>query len=416
MRTARMLTAFLFCSGLAVVAQTPQALTWSEVREKFEMSNPNLRAAQIGIGESKASEITAYLRPNPDITTTLDQFNPFTPNPYRPLANTLPFGSVNYLYERGNKRELRRESARQATSLAELSLADQERVLLFNLRSAFVQTLHAKAVLRLAADNLSYYDQFLAVNRERLKAGDISQVDLDRLELQRVQYETDRESANVSLRTSKIQLLTLFNDRTQVDRFDVTGPYDAADRMQPLDEFRRIALETRPDLKAASQAIRKAHVDHDLAVANGTTDPTFSVDGGRNPPIPVYVGVSVMIPLKIHDRNQGEKLRTELVITRNERLREASEAQVYGDVDAAYATVTSNLALLQSFKDRYLQQALRVRDTLSFAYQNGGASLLEFLGAQNDYRSVQLNYLNLIGSYLTAVSQLNLAAGREVIP
>jgi cobalt-zinc-cadmium efflux system outer membrane protein len=56
-----------------------------------------------------------------------------------------------------------------------------------------------------------------------------------------------------------------------------------------------------------------------------------------------------------------------------------------------------------------------VRDTITFAYQRGGESLLDFLSAQNDYRSVQLNYLNLIGSYLTAVSQLNLAVGREVI-
>jgi cobalt-zinc-cadmium efflux system outer membrane protein len=41
--------------------------------------------------------------------------------------------------------------------------------------------------------------------------------------------------------------------------------------------------------------------------------------------------------------------------------------------------------------------------------------LLDFLNAQNDYRSVQLNYLNLIGSYMTAASQLNLAVGREAI-
>jgi cobalt-zinc-cadmium efflux system outer membrane protein len=56
-----------------------------------------------------------------------------------------------------------------------------------------------------------------------------------------------------------------------------------------------------------------------------------------------------------------------------------------------------------------------VRDTVSFAYQHGGASLLDFLQAQQDYRSIELNYLNLVGSYLTAASQLNLAVGREVI-
>jgi len=56
-----------------------------------------------------------------------------------------------------------------------------------------------------------------------------------------------------------------------------------------------------------------------------------------------------------------------------------------------------------------------VRDTVSFAYEHGGASLLDYLDAQKEYRATELNYLTLIGSYLMAVNQLNLAVGREVI-
>jgi cobalt-zinc-cadmium efflux system outer membrane protein len=56
-----------------------------------------------------------------------------------------------------------------------------------------------------------------------------------------------------------------------------------------------------------------------------------------------------------------------------------------------------------------------VRDTVSFAYEHGGASLLDYLDAQKEYRGTELNYLTLIGSYLMAVNQLNLAVGREVI-
>ncbi len=155
-------------------------------------------------------------------------------------------------------------------------------------------------------------------------------------------------------------------------------------------------------------------------MANGSTDPTFSAWLTHNPSFnnPFdnnTLGVSVSIPLRIFDRNQGEKLRTQEDITRNERLRDANQAQVYSDVDSAYATLNSNLNLLRPYKTRYLQQAVRIRETISFAYQNGGASLLDFLQAQQDYRTTQLNYLNLIGSYLTAAGQLNLAVGREVI-
>ena len=118
---------------------------------------------------------------------------------------------------------------------------------------------------------------------------------------------------------------------------------------------------------------------------------------------------------RIFDRNQGEKQRTQLDIGRNREMSEAVRAQVFGDVDSAYAQVNSSLILLRPYKEKYLAQAVRVRETVTYAYEHGGASLMDFLNAQSDYRTVQLAYLQLIGSYLTAAGQLNLAVGREVI-
>src|SRR6266849_6408608 len=176
-------------SRLAMVCLTQglfaqQSFTWQQIRDKFEASNPTLGAARIGIDESRAQEITAHLRPNPGFTATLDQIDPFTPNPYRPFANTLPFVSGSYLHERQHKRELRTESSQKATSIAVSQLTDQERTLLFSLRNAFVQTLQQKALLSLATENLAYYDRLLAVSEDRFKAGDIAKIDLTRLQLQ----------------------------------------------------------------------------------------------------------------------------------------------------------------------------------------------------------------------------------------
>jgi outer membrane protein, heavy metal efflux system len=400
-------------------AQT--ALTWQEVRQKFEAANPTLRAGQIGIDESKAQEITAFLRPNPNFTLSADGTQ-ITPRKgvWRPLAGTYETPGASYLHERRHKRELRLESAQKATGIAVSSQTDLERNLLFNLRLAFVQTLQEKAIYELAKENLVYYDHVLDVNRERYKAGGIAQVDLDRLELQRVQYESDLQIAEESLETAKIELLMLLNDRTPVDQFDVTGPFDFSRQIAPLDEVRQEALDARPDLRAALQSIEKAKTDHRLAVANGSTDPTLSAwythNSSNNNPFGINtIGASVSIPLRIFDRNQGEKLRTQLDIDRSAKLAEATKAQVFSDVDSAYATVTSTVTLLQPYKDRYLEQASRVRDTIAFSYEHGAASLLDFLNAQSEYRSVQVNYLNLVASYLNAANQLNLAAGREVI-
>ena len=404
-----------------IEAQSKPAFTWEQVKERFESGNPALLADKLTVEESKAQEITAYLRPNPNLDLSVDgtQIAP-THGVWQPFIGTFESPGINYLHERRHKRELRLESAQKSTLIAESNHSDLERTLLFNLRNAFVSTLQAKAVVQLAKDDLAYYDHVLDVSRERFKAGDIAQIDLDRLELQRVQYESDLQTAEVNLRTAKIQLLTLLNDRTPVEQFDLAGPYDFVDQLAALDDFRKMALDSRPDLRAAVQAVDKAQTDHKLAIANGSTDPTiggwYTHNASTNNPVAVNtLGVSVSVPLRIFDRNQGEKLRTQLDITRTQRLRDSAEAQVLSDVDSGYATLDSTLKLLRPYKAQYLRQSVRVRDTVYFSYQHGGAALLDFLNAESEYRSVQLSYVNLVGSYLTAAAQMNMAVGREVL-
>jgi cobalt-zinc-cadmium efflux system outer membrane protein len=407
---------FLNAAGFA---QTP--LTWQQVKDKFESANPTLKAARMNIDESRAAEITAYLRPNPDFSLTGDGLQ-LTPNQgiWRPLSGIVLTPGVSYLHERQHKRELRRDQAKESTTIAESTYLDQERGLVFTLRSAFVQTLQSKAVLQNAKENLDYWDRELGMNHKRVAAGDIAQIDFDRLYLQRVQFESDFETAMVNLRTAKIQLLMLLNDRAPIDRFDVSGPFNFTDALPPLEEFRNIALEARPDLKVAIQNVDLAKVTHQLAVANGSTDPTFSVWFSHNASFSnVFanetMGGSINIPLRIFDRNQGEKARTEIDIRRNERLRDAAEAQVFNDVDSAYWTLVQSANLLRPYQATYLKLASDTRNRVAISYQNGGSSLLDYLDAEKAYRDTRLAYVNLIGAYLTAAAQMNMAAGREVI-
>jgi cobalt-zinc-cadmium efflux system outer membrane protein len=411
----------ILAAGLLPAAFGQTGLTWEQIKEKFEAGNPTLKAARINIDESRAAEITAYLRPNPDFGlaadgTQLTRYN----GVYRPFAGTQISPSISYLHERQNKRELRRDQAKESTTISETTYQDNERNLVFTLRSAFVQVLQAKAFLQNARTNLEYWDHELDVNRIRLNAGDLAQVDFSRMALQRVQFESDFETATVNLRTAKIQLLMLLNERTPIEQFDVSGPYDFPNEIGPLEEFRKTALETRPDLKVATQNVELAKLTYKLTVANGSTDPTWSFWWTHNPSFnnPYdynTVGASVNIPLRIFDRNQGEKARTQIDISRNEKLRDASEAQVFNDVDSAYWTLQQNINLLKPYKTTYLAMSADVRDKVTFAFRNGGASLLDYLDAEKSYRDTRLAYVNLIASYLTAAAQMNMAAGREVV-
>ena len=128
------------------------------------------------------------------------------------------------------------------------------------------------------------------------------------------------------------------------------------------------------------------------------------------------MGFSVSIPLRLFDRNQGEKQRTALDIDRTKELTEATRAQLFSDVDSAYAQLEGAITQLKPYKAQYNAQALRVRDTVTYSWQHGGSSLMDFLNAQSDARAVELAYAQLVGSYLNAAAQLNLAVGREVLP
>jgi cobalt-zinc-cadmium efflux system outer membrane protein len=406
---------------LPALASAQQSLTWDQVKAKFEVSNPTLRADSLNVDEMKAEEITAYLRPNPTFTAAADGTQ-IAPNHgvWAPLQGTDFQGNLSYLHERDHKRELRQEAAKEGTQISASQHEDLERNLLFTLRTAFVQTLEAKTVLENAKEDLKYYDHIIQISRDRFNAGDIAQIDLDRIELLRVQYESEIQTAIVNLRTAKIQLLQLMNDPTPVEQFDVTGAYDFSDDLKPLEDFRQQALDARPDLRAALQALKQAGTNHKLAEANGSTDPTLSGwytwnSSNNNPDATQTLGLSVSIPLRIFDKNQGEKQRTQIDIGRNQQLTNAAHTQVFSDVDSAYAQVQSDIELLKPYKAKYNAQATRVRDTVTYSYEHGGASLMDLLNAQSDYRTVQLAYLQLIGTYLTAAGQLNLAVGREVI-
>ena len=158
--TRRARNAILVAGLLPAAAFSQTAYSWQQIKDKFASTNPTLKAAQLNIDESRAAEITAYLRPNPDFALTADgtQISPIS----RSLAAVqrhLNTPAISYLHERQHKRELRRDQAKESTTIAESTYLDQERGLVFNLRSAFVQTLQAKAVLQNAKENLDYWDQ-----------------------------------------------------------------------------------------------------------------------------------------------------------------------------------------------------------------------------------------------------------------
>jgi outer membrane protein, heavy metal efflux system len=397
-------------------------VSWEQIKSRFLAQNPSVLSGQINVEESKANEITAALRPNSQFNLSQDGLQ-LTPSMgvWRPLTGIVLTPGVSQLIERQNKRERRTDSARLATTGAASDQEDLQRTLLFSVRTAFLNTLQAKALVDLTQASLQSYDQAIEANRTRFQAGDISELDFQRVEIQRIQFESDLATARVNLRTAKIQLLALLNDRTPVDGFDVEGDFAYKESIIQLPELRQAAAANRPDLRSAETAIEKAQADNRLAIANGTADPVVAGWYSRNPSFnnpfdSNTLGASISIPIRIFDKNQGEKARTALEVTRTGHLRDALLAGIYRDVDSAFATVESVRTLVRPYRDKYLQESADIRDKVSFSYSQGNATVLEFLDAQKSYRDTQVTYVGLVGSYWSALAQLSLAVGQEVNP
>ncbi len=166
--------------------------------------------------------------------------------------------------------------------------------------------LAAKAGLKIADDNLQGYRKTVDLSKQRLDAGDISPTDFDRIELQLAEFEADYDSANLNLVQSGDQLKMLLGIDTPAPAFDITGTLDPPQITLTVAEVEQRALAERPDYRAAQQSLRLAEANVKLAEAYGTTDPTLAGEydrsGNDN-----SGGFQINFPLRIFDRNQGEK-------------------------------------------------------------------------------------------------------------
>jgi cobalt-zinc-cadmium efflux system outer membrane protein len=411
---------FLFLIGApaAVLSQTaptapgpPAALTLAQVLDLAHRANPTLLAAAEHLSAVRAQEITAGLRQNPNGIVggqmlTLDN-NSNGPD----FINA----GVQRLFERGNKRQARLDTARSTTTLTGFQLDDQRRQTDLAIRQAFSRMVYAQDALAISRDNLEGYRKTVGLMKVRLDAGDIDQTDFDRVELQLAGFESDLDNAELTLRQGSIALQTLVGIAAPIDSFAITGTLDPPPITTTLDDLRSAAIANRPDLKAAQAQVDVNAASVKLAIANGTADPTIEAEYERSGSSNT-VGGNINIPLRLFDRNQGEKERARYELESSRLALTAAQNQVLSDVDSAWAGYLSAQSQSERYRSKYLAEAAHVRDNLEFSYRNGNTTLLDYLSALSDYRQVNLASLNARLQLLLALEQLSYAAHTEIVP
>ncbi len=386
-------------------------LTLAQVLDLAHRANPTLMSGAQHLAATRAQEITAGLRQNPVgiiggqlFTAGADDNNPYF---YQAGAQRL--------FERGNKRQNKLDVAHSTTALTGFQLDDQRRQTDFAIRQAFSRMLYAQDALAISRDNLEGYRKTVDLMKIRLEAGDMNQTDFDRIDLQLAGFESDLDNANLTLRQGSIALQTLVGVPSPTDDFAIAGTIDPPVITTTEDELRRAALANRPDLKAAQSQVEVNAATVKLAAANGTADPTIEGEYERSGHVNTFGG-NVNIPLRIFDRNQGEKERSRYELESSRLALTAAQNQVVSDVDSAWAAYLAARAQTERYQSKYLSEAAHVRDNLEFSYRNGNSTLLDYLSALSDYRQVNLASLTAKLQLLLALEQLNFAAHTEIIP
>jgi outer membrane protein, heavy metal efflux system len=389
-----------------VVAQQPLNRVSVDDAVQFALKqNPTLMAQQASLLSTKAGETTAALRPNPTMELRAEQLRP---GQSQDIAQyTVSLGQP---IELGGKRQRRVDSARAATQVATYQLDDARRQVVLLVKSAFAGALIAREQLALAEANLKTLDDTERIQRLRAEKGDISELELLRIQVQRFTFARDAADARQALASAKIALRTAAGTVNIADDFEIVGDLDFKE--VPLDRplLVRRALDNRPDLRAAEADRERARADHRLARANAWWDITPQIEYQRIGPDDT-IGFGISFPLRIFDRNQGEIARTQAEITRVDAVREATALQVMAALDTDREAALIQRERVISLRDVYLPKATQARDTVEYAYRRGGQSLLDFLDAQRSYRETALAHLQALGAYLGAIYQLEADIG-----
>lgn len=413
--------AWLVCAASAggQAQRAAVAITLDQAIDLALKHNHTLLAARTTIQQNEAQEITANLRPNPDLFADWD---------YLPLSSPQGIGfleylresteadlGVSYLFERGKKRQHRLQAAKDATAVTRSSVTDNERTLAFQVSQLFVNAQLAESTLDLAQQDLKSFEKTVEISEHQFKSGAESQNDFLKIKLQLLQFQQDIEQAQLSKAQALSDLRQQLGYESVPAEYDVAGDFDYHPVNAKLEDLEIKALQNRPDLRAAVQGITAAGSQYELAKSNGKVDVTGSLNYSHVNGISAFT-FSVSLPIPIFDRNQGEIARTRYAVSQAQEQQAAAREQVMTDVRDAWEGLQSSDRIAEYFRSTYLEVSVKSRDISEYAYRRGATALLDFLDAERTYRATQLAWRQAIAAHLVAIEQLREAVGSRSLP
>jgi len=397
-------------------ASSPQTirLSLNEALAVFLQQNLDVLIAKYGIEHSKGQEITAKLFPNP--LMSIGTLSSFTQG-LTPASSGQLFIQAQQLFELAGKRGYRIESAGFGIQSTEASFEDAIRQLGFTVKDSYYRVQLAQRRSVLAEENRDRFSRILDINTIRFKKGYIAEVDLIRIRLQMVDFQSqviqalqEAESARGDLR----QLLRLSPRMT----LELTTDLEFR-RIDPeIGKLRIAAIDIRPDVRSKRFTYSQREADLRLAKAYRVPDITvgtgYAIQGAQGPDNPQQWALNLGLPLPLFNRNQGGIRQAEVAVQTAEADLNKALNVVENEVEVAYRNLMQSRRLVEAYVGGVLDDARATFTIVERAYERGGATILDLLDAARTSRTIQQNYIEALFNYQRHLLLLESAVGQEI--
>jgi cobalt-zinc-cadmium efflux system outer membrane protein len=382
-------------------------ISLSDALSIFMQQNLQLVAARYDIDTVDAEKLTARLRPNPQLTVGLADLPVNLSGPIL-KEQTYSYG-ISQTIELGGKRSKRIDAADANSEVARGQFQMVVWQLTNDLKRKFFTVLLDDSLLNLAKENQTTFAEIITHTTELVKAGEISGLDLQRLEVEKLKFDTDVANAERDYEVAVRDLrFALGGDYRSMD-IDVAGKLDYQTYDFSLADLRDKSLAARPDLKAAQ--LRERAADASIRLQNAQRVPDLTVGGGLNqaPATTSTFTFGVGIALPVSDRNQGERAKALIEKRKAQNQEQLITNQILSDVDKALVAFQMQKRRVELYRTGVLTKVDQIQNLTEFALKAGESSTLELLDAIRTRRDTLASYYQTLFDYQMSLLDLELA-------
>jgi cobalt-zinc-cadmium efflux system outer membrane protein len=409
-------------AGGAAASHAPaRTLSLAQAKEIAFEKNWDLLAAKSGIDAAAAQLIVAHEFPNP--TASLSTAYIGASKNATVLGNGLwernydTIFAVNQLIEIAGKRHDRQVAGRAGVFGAKARFYDAKRTLDQGVTKAYIAALLAEGNVGILTESSHLLRHEADIAEARFKAGDISDSDKKQIEINAEQYELQAKSAEAAAVQARIAVELLMGVAQPRGNYLSDGSLEtlAQDTLPSVEVSPPEAA--RPDILAAEADLRGARANLKLQKAIRIPDPTIEVEyqhqpPGGGPPVDT-LGLGVSFPLPLWNLNGGNIKAAQASVDQFAFAVGRVRTQMAADIANAESEYHEAHARWLSYRDKTAPKSTKVRESVAFAYEKGGASLVDLLDAERTDNDIRLATVQAMSD--TAGAMADLFAARNVL-